>query len=183
MVGIGGKRLKRSGVGGMFFAGALGVTGLVLLAAPYFADSVSLVGSLDPNTPSDVLLFAFALSGSTTRTIQTYGYGGGTNAAGQIIPAGGFDPYVSLFVGTGPAATFLASKDGGLCPPANFAPACHDSTLVMSSLAGGSYTLALSVFDNFSSAENFGSGTNGQMTVTAYLVDCTAVGAGALIVR
>jgi hypothetical protein len=127
-----------------------------------------LTGSLDPNNPDDVLLYAFTLSAPSTLTIQSYGYGGassapgGRNAAGSVILAGGFDTYVSLFSGTGAGATFLASNDDGVCPPGNSVPACHDSTLVMPSLAAGSYTLALSVFDNFSFAENFGSGTLGD---------------------
>jgi hypothetical protein len=58
-----------------------------------------------------------------------------------------------------PPATFLTSNDDGPCPPAAFAPACRDAGITISSLAAGSYTLALSVFDNFSLAENFGTGT------------------------
>jgi hypothetical protein len=140
----------------------------MLLAMPCTATSISVTGSLDPNNPNDVLLFAFSLSAPSILTIQSYGYGGtsnapgGSNAAGSVILAGGFDSYVSLFAGTGAAATFLMSNDDGVCPPGNPAPACHDSTLVVASLAAGSYTMALSVFDNFSFAENFGSGTLGD---------------------
>ncbi len=147
---------------------AAGLLVWIFLVAPCSAASISLTGSFDPNNPDDVLLYAFTLSAQSTLTIQSYGYGGtsnapgGRNAAGSIILAGGFDSYVSLFNGTGAAATFLDSNDDGVCPPGNAAPACHDSTLVMPSLAGGSYTLALSVFDNFSFAENFGSGTLGD---------------------
>jgi len=147
---------------------AAGLLVWTLLAAPCSATSISLAGSLDPNDPNDVLLYAFTLSAPSTLTIQSYGYGGtgnapgGRNAAGSVILAGGFDSYVSLFAGTGAAATFLMSNDDGVCPPGNPVPACHDSTLVMPSLVAGSYTLALSVFDNFSFAENFGSGTLGD---------------------
>ena len=147
---------------------AAGLLVWMLLAAPCSATSISLIGSLDPNNANDVLLYAFSLSAPSTLTIQSYGYGGsssapgGSNAAGSAILAGGFDTYVSLFNGTGDAATSLASNDDGVCPPGNPAPACHDSTLVMASLAAGSYTMVLSVFDNFSFAENFGSGTLGD---------------------
>jgi hypothetical protein len=155
------QNMTSSRVRRLAFAGAL-------LAAVSYGDSVSLTGSLDPNDPNDVLLRVFSLSATSTLTIQSYGYGGtsaapgGRNAAGTVIPAGGFDSYLSLFGGTGPAATFLASNDDGLCPPGHASPACHDSTLVMPSLGAGTYTLALSVFDNFSFAENFGSGTLGD---------------------
>jgi hypothetical protein len=140
----------------------------IVVGLPCHANSVSLTGSLDPNDPNDVFLYGFTLSAPSTLTIQTYGYGGtsnapaGKNAAGQVISAGGFDTYVSLFLGAGPGATFLASNDDGVCPPGNSVPACHDSTLLMPSLAAGSYTLALSVFDNFSFAENLGIGTLGD---------------------
>ena len=39
--------------------------------------------------------------------VQTYGFGGGTNAASQVIRPGGFDPFVGVFAGTGPGAVFL----------------------------------------------------------------------------
>ena len=129
---------------------------------PCGAASISLAGSLDPNNPDDVFLYTFTLSASSNLAIQSYGYGGGTNAAGAAISAGGFDTYISLFDGAGPTATFLGSNDDGLCPPGNATVACHDSTLTMTALAAGSYTMALSVFDNFSFAENFGSGTLGD---------------------
>jgi len=132
------------------------------MAAACYGDTISLTGSLDPNDANDVLLHVFSLGATSTLTIQSYGYGGGTNAAGTVIPAGGFDTYVSLFRGTGASATFLASNDDGSCPPGNASPACHDSTLVMQLSGVGTYTLALSVFDNFSFAENFGSGTLGD---------------------
>jgi hypothetical protein len=154
--------------GRLAFVRTAGLAIWVLVAAACYGNSVSLFGSLDPNNPNDVLLYAFSLSTASTLTIQSYGYGGtsaapgGTNAAGAVIPAGGFDSYVSLFSGTGPTATFLASNDDGLCPLGNASPACHDSTLVMTALAAGSYTMALSAFDNFSFAENFGSGTLGD---------------------
>jgi hypothetical protein len=146
---------------------AVGLALLIVVALPCQASSVSLTGSLDPNDPNDVFVYGFTLSAASTVTIQTYGYGGtsnapaGKNAAGQVISAGGFDPYVSLFLGIGAGATFLASNDDGACPPGYPAPACHDATLV-SPLAAGAYTLALSVFDNFSFAENLATGTLGD---------------------
>jgi hypothetical protein len=41
------------------------------------------------------------LSGAGTLTLQTWGFGGGTNAAGMVIPAGGFDPFVGVFNSSG----------------------------------------------------------------------------------
>jgi hypothetical protein len=131
-------------------------------------------GSLDPNNPNDVLLYTFALSAPSTLTIQSYGYGGsgnapgGRNAAGSVIVAGGFDSYVSLFDGMGDAAAFLKSNDDGICPPGTAFPACHDSTLVINALAAGSYTMALSVFDNFSFAPRISEAARSGMVLSAW---------------
>jgi hypothetical protein len=63
------------------------------------------------------------LSGAGTLTLQTWGFGGGTNAAGMVIPAGGFDPFVGVFdssgdliQGTSDVLSSYASFTG--CPPA-----------------------------------------------------------------
>ena len=87
------------------------------------AADISLTGALDPANPQDVYLYTFTLAAPATLTIQSWGYGGtaaapgGTNLAGAVIPPGGFDPYVSVFRGIGPTATFLVSNDDGACPP------------------------------------------------------------------
>jgi hypothetical protein len=135
---------------------------LALVASAASASTFSYTGNLDPNDANDVRLFEFTLATMGDVNIQSWGYGGGVNGAGAIIPAGGFDPYVSLFAGIGNGATFLTSNDDGVCPPGNGAGACHDSTLNVTGLAAGSYTVALSVFDNFSFAENLGTGTLGD---------------------
>jgi hypothetical protein len=62
--------------------------------------AISCTGSLA--TPEDFFLEPFTVSGggASTITIQTFGFGGGTNAAGMAIPAGGFDSLAALFFGT-----------------------------------------------------------------------------------
>lgn len=134
----------------------------VLLAPLAHASGTSFVGSLDPLNPNDVFITSFTLAAPGAVTIQTWSFGGGTNAAGALIAAGGFDPYASLFVGAGAGATFLMSNDDGLCPPGHAAPACADSTITTGPLAVGTYTLALTLPFNFSFAENSGSGTLGD---------------------
>ncbi len=132
------------------------------------ATTFSYTGSLDPTNPNDVLLTSFTLVGPADLTIQSFGYGGtsdapgGTNAAGEAIAAGGFDTYVSLFVGSGPTATFVASNDDGPCGPAHPGPACRDSRLSLTGLAAGNYILAVTLPNNFSFAENYGSGSLGD---------------------
>jgi hypothetical protein len=56
--------------------------------------------------------------------LQTYGFGGGRNVAGTVIPLGRFDPFLGLFQGLGPTATFIngtsdiLTNDSPGCPPA-----------------------------------------------------------------
>ncbi len=126
------------------------------------ADGLSYVGSLAPDDPNDVFITSFTMLAPSVVTIQTWSFGGGTNAAGVAIAAGGFDPYLSLFSGIGPSATFVSSNDDGLCPPGHAASACADSTLISGLLPAGIYTLALTLPFNFSFAENYGSGTLGD---------------------
>jgi hypothetical protein len=162
----GGERGDGGGVLRRFaFAGACA---LALAAPPAAAATQSLVGLLDPGNAQDVVLHVVTLPVADTLTIQSWGYGGsagapgGVNAAGAVIGAGGFDPYVSVFAGSGPTATFVASNDDGACPPGTTGDGlCGDSTLALP-LAAGTYTIAISAFLNLSLAENLGSGTLGD---------------------
>ena len=134
------------------------------------AASVSLQGTLTlaPGDANDLFTYAFTLASPSTVSIQSYGYGGsagapgGKNLAGTTIPAGGFDPYVSVFFGSGPTSAFMASNDDGACPPGiTDIGLCGDSSLTLI-LAAGTYTVVLSAFKNMSLAENYGSGTLGD---------------------
>ena len=74
---------------------------------------------------------------------------------------GGFEPYLSLFDGSG---NFLASTFfGTTCPPGALvnptSGACFDVLLDGGTLGAGTYQIAISAFENLSFAENFGSGT------------------------
>ena len=95
--------------------------------------------------------------GSGSITLQTYGFGGGTNAAGSLISAGGFDPFVGLFEGTGPTALLLDGTADNLsnytnagCGSANLLTIgkvtgqCGDVYLQFNGLAAGAYTVVLS---------------------------------------
>jgi hypothetical protein len=161
---------------------------LVVAVHPATADTAtSYTGNLASS--SDVYSLVFNVTGATSETVvvQTWSFGGGVNAAGNTIAAGGFDPFVAIFDGTGPTASiatdavgnpFAASdalSDYGSfmgCPPAQMAniggPLCGDVT--MSLLLGpGAYTLVLSdalndanaVFDNGTLGEGFTDFTGG----------------------
>jgi hypothetical protein len=140
----------------------------LLVALPAMAGTLSREGNLNDADANDVALLSFTLTSTADVDIQTWGYGGtgaaqgGVNAAGDVVAAGGFDPYISWFSGAGDGATFLASADDGLCPPGTASPACHDATLHLSALAAGDYTLAVGTFGNMSFAENHGSGSLGD---------------------
>lgn len=145
----------------MLLRSAASLAALVLsTAAP--AATLSVQGLLAADNPNDVALIEFETSAAAPLDAQTWSFGGGVNAAGQAIAAGGFDTYLSLFAGWGGTATFLASNDDGLCPPGTAAPSCADSTLHVSALPAGRYTIAISMPANFSFAENLGTGTLGD---------------------
>jgi len=58
---------------------------------------LSYTGSLA--TPEDVFEVTFSLSSTQDIAIQTWGFGGGTNATSSLILPGGFDPFVGVFAG------------------------------------------------------------------------------------
>lgn len=138
------------------------------LAGTANATALSYFGVLAPDNPNAVFLVEFELAAAAALDIQTWGYGGsggapgGTSASGAVVLAGGFDPYVSLFSGTGAGAIFLASNDDGVCPVGTLSPWCADSTLHLATMPAGHYTLALTLPFNYSYAENLGSGTLGD---------------------
>jgi hypothetical protein len=159
---------------------------LVLFAGIARADgTTSFTGTL-ANT-EDTFLTSFTLTGAGDVTVQTWGFGGGTNAAGTAIVAGGFDPLIALFSGTGAGASMLTDGGGnpfgtsdvlsnygsfGGCPPAGLVdiggPICGDITMTLE-LGPGTYTVLLSdagyipnaIFDNGTLGEGFTDLTGG----------------------
>jgi hypothetical protein len=153
----------------------------LLLALPAYADSYSFVGTLaNPTTPD---VFTLTLTTTEDVTLQTYGFGGGTNAAGTLVSAGGTDPFVAIFSGTGDGATILTdmssnpfgtsldvSNYGSFmgCGPAGTptiggSATCGDITMNLTGLAAGTYTIVLSdgeyqasaIYDNGTLGEGF----------------------------
>jgi hypothetical protein len=60
----------------------------------------SFTGTFQNDT--DVQLFTFTLLQDTPGVaLRTWSYVGGTNAAGEVIPGGGFEPYLNLFMSDG----------------------------------------------------------------------------------
>ena len=102
---------------------------------------------------NDVQLFTFNLPAPSTVTLLTLGYGGGVNAAGQTIAAGGFEPVLGLFDSTGVALSgpIQPGNNNPPCSPRNPDPArdnfCLDA-YAQFTLGAGSYTVSLSQSPN-----------------------------------
>ncbi len=107
-------------------------------------------------------LFQFTAP-SASVILRTWGYAGGTNALGAIIPAGGFDPVLSLFDATGgllPTSPLVATNNDGAGVATDLATGlAADSLLSLTTLnAGHTYVLVLSQFDNLPNGPNYGNG-------------------------
>ena len=97
-------------------------------------------------TDDQVQLFDFTLATGSTVTMQSWGYGGGTNANGQLVPAGGFDSFFTWFAGNG--SQIGTNDDVGCGGPTNsHNGACLDAYAQVF-LPAGSYTLALTQSGN-----------------------------------
>ena len=102
--------------------------------------------------------FAFNVPVTSAMSAITFSYGGGINGNGASILQGGFEPYLSLFDGSG---NFLASTFVVItCPAGSQANSvsgfCYDVGLDGGTLVPGSYQIAISAFENMSFAENPG---------------------------
>ncbi len=85
-----------------------------------------------------VQLFDFTLTSPETITFQTWGYGGGTNAAAQVIPPGGFESLLTWF---GSDGSYINNSSS--CGAGNpYQDACLDAYGQVA-LGMGTYTLAL----------------------------------------
>jgi hypothetical protein len=74
---------------------------LFLLFSPFVrASSFSFTGTFVHDT--DLQYFTFTLLNPTPEVaLRTWSYSGGTNAAGQTISSGGFEPYLNLYMADG----------------------------------------------------------------------------------
>jgi hypothetical protein len=118
-----------------------------------YGATVSYAGNLaSPEDASAAITVNMAIAGSLD--LQTWGFGGGINAASTVILAGGFDPFVGVFAGTGPTALFIDGTSDVLsnyssfegCPPAGLVDiggaVCGDVYMSLP-LAAGTYTVLL----------------------------------------
>jgi hypothetical protein len=130
--------------------------------------------------------FNFEVEGTAREvTLRTWSYAGGTNARGQVITNGGFDPIVSLFNSSNGALINFNDDSGLVADPVS--GAAYDS-FVGANLSAGSYTATVTQFQNFpvepllsngfggSFAENFRSRTS-QWALDVSNVENATIGA------
>jgi hypothetical protein len=123
--------------------------------------SFSFNGSFD--RANEVQTFTFTANGSSTVRLITYSYGGGTQANGNGVSAGGFDPILALFDSAGAfinqnddASSGTVGACGASAVTSDFGNAwdtCLDLTL-----AAGLYTVSIMQYDNFALGPNLSDG-------------------------
>ena len=135
----------------------------------------------------NVQLFNFTSDGSSTAYVVSYAYGGGTQADGTVWSQGGFDTILSLFDSTGAlvnsnddGSTTCFSGAAGVAPgTVNGNTDTHTGVLYDTCfsqvLAAGSYTVAVSEYDNFANGPNLsnGFGRDGSGNFTSGNAFCT----------
>lgn len=130
---------------------------LIAVAGSASASTFSLTGTLE--APQDDVILVLDLPFNGGFTLQTFGFGGGTNLATDLISPGGFDPFVGVFEGTGVNATFIdgtsdilsnytsepnACGSAGTVNVPGYGPQCGDVSLDFTNLTAGLYTIVLS---------------------------------------
>lgn len=147
---------------------------LVLMFAMYgyamAGSNFSFTGTFTYDT--DVQYFTFTVLNPTPDVaLRTWSYSGGTNAAGNVIPNGGFEPLLSLWMtdGTGinPGVSGPCTGDTGdpltTLPPDPVTGACADvyypttTPFPGGTWLPGTYTVGLSLYSN-SAIGNFSDG-------------------------
>ncbi len=116
----------------------------------------------------DVQLFNFSVAAASNVTLRTWSYAGGTNAAGAVIPAGGFDPILAVFDSAG---NLLSQNDDGSGVPNDPVTGEAYDALLTIFLTPGDYIASVMQYANFPNgptlADGFqGSGTTGFVDFT-----------------
>jgi hypothetical protein len=136
-------------VGGARFARGI-ATAVMVFSAQTLLANISYTGVFIQD--DQMFSAGFSLATPSNIVIQTWSFAGGADAAGQMIPAGGFATVVSLFDSSGNLLTF---DDGGVapsaCAPRQIDPDtqfCLDAYIQENQLPPGQYTVVLTEFDN-----------------------------------
>ena len=159
-------------------------------APPAFADSASTQSYTGTLSNSESVFQTTVKVGTGDDVVlQSFGFGGGTNAGGAAISAGGTAPEVAVFDTSGgivtdgmgnPYGTSIALANyptfmgctlaTAAAPVIGGTPQCGDVAMSLDDLAAGTYTIVLSdslyianaIFDNGNISEGFTDLTGGQ---------------------
>lgn len=161
-----------------------GIVALCVSSGVAAASSFSFTGAFSQDDQLQIFLFT---APTVDTLVRTWSYAGGTNAAGTVIPAGGFDPVLSVFDATGgltSSSPLVAFNDDGPTCPTN-SPECvstdpatglaADSLLALNGLdPGHTYAVVLSESFNYPNGSDFGSGFSqaGTGNFTAVFFPC-----------
>ncbi len=169
--------IRKAVIGGAVVAGAL-VLGHAAQAGIIFSGTGMFAGPAGDETIFNNANTTFTLTQSENVTVDTLGYAGGTQADGNVRAGRRIqNSDLALFSGTGPGATLIASNDGasggnpltvplstfGACPASRVAYRSSATGLVgdsciMLPLAAGTYTVALTEYDNDAIGPTLGAG-------------------------
>jgi hypothetical protein len=139
----------------------VGAVALILASSSAVAANFSFTGNLAND--DDVQVFTFSVSSPSVVTLRTWGYAGGSNAAGASISNGGFDPILALFDSSG---ILIDQRDDGPLGliPADAATGARFDTYFQAALGAGSYLVAVSQFANFALGPTLANGFSGSNT-------------------
>ena len=140
---------------------------LLMGAVPASAANFSFTGSFEVDDA--VQLFNFSLDTASTVTLRTLSYAGGTNAAGETIARGGFDPILTLFDSSGTRLGVGDDAGPELVGTDALTNSAWDAFLT-ATLTPGSYTEALTQYDSYA-YENLADGfwRSGEGNFTVYI--------------
>jgi hypothetical protein len=131
---------------------------IIAAAAPAAAVDFSFTGSLP--TADTVQFFDFTVGTQSTVTLRTWSYAGGTNAAGQMISSGGFDPILALFALPG-GGLVGENDDGGGNVPSDPVTGNNYDTFLQLLLDPGAYRVSVAAYSNFANGPNLSDGFGG----------------------
>ncbi len=143
--------LYRTASAGVLAAGLLSL----LTATVAYAADFSSAGTFAAD--NQAALFAFTADSATPVTLRTFSYAGGTNSAGTAIPAGGFDPVLSLFDGNFQVVGYDDDGLPGTVPSDPVTGNVSDAAWQLS-LPSGSYFVALTQYDNYAAGPSMSDG-------------------------
>jgi hypothetical protein len=123
-----------------------GISAIILLSSQLASASAifSFTGTFSQD--DELATFSFTVPASTTVTIRSYGYAGGTNGASQLIDEGGLDSFFSVFDSAG--SLKQSNDDAPGISPIDPVTANAFDAYIQQIFTSGTYTLILSQTDN-----------------------------------